>query len=128
MTEWGDGMAHQEREFDTGLQRLLVTHLTTTVTCPECLSHYRHEDVMVIGHERSLWILAAVCSVCHTQGVVFVVVKDEVPADPLVELTPEEAAKFYQMPAISMDEVLDICLALDELADDFSPPWDREDE
>jgi len=110
----------RDRSNEGVLHRLLVTHLTTTLHCPECLRHYRGDDVLILGHENDLWILATVCAECHTQGLVFVVVEEKASQSSPLELTPEEVEAFSQMPAITMDDVLDIHLALDSLEDDFS--------
>jgi len=119
-------MAQRERGHYAGLQRLLVSHLTTTMSCPECLNNYQGKDILILGHERSLWILAAICDQCHTQGLVFVIVKEDPPLPPPTELTPEEIERFSCMPAISIDDVLDIRLALDRLEDDFFALWEEE--
>lgn len=114
-----------DRSDESVLHRLLVMQVTTMLRCPECLSHYHDEDVLFIGQEDGLWILAAACSECQTQGLVFVIVQEQTKdGSRTCELTPKELEMFGRLPAISMDDVLDIRLALDRFEDDVSLLWE----
>jgi len=115
-----------DRSDESVLHRLLVMQLTTMLRCPECLNHYHDEDVLFIGQEDDLWILAAACSECQTQGLVFVIVQEQTKdTHRTCELTAEESEMFGRLPAISMDDVLDIHLALERFEDDPAILWEQ---
>jgi hypothetical protein len=93
-------------------RHLFIRHLITNVKCAVCQHQYQADDIQVIEDHEDLWVLSVVCSECHTQGLIFAVVR-EVAAEPesTSEVEDESWARYELMPAINKDEVLDMhCL------------------
>ena len=62
-------------------RHLFIRHLITNVKCAVCQHQYQADDIQVIEDHEDLWVLSVVCSECHTQGLIFAVVR-EVAAEP----------------------------------------------
>jgi len=101
-------------------QHRFIKYLITNVKCAGCAEYYKKEDVRVIGHQEGLWVMAVTCGNCHTQGLVFAMVKEGEAPEILSELTPSEWAALEKMPQISTDEVLDIHKLLRDFEGNFS--------
>jgi hypothetical protein len=101
-------------------RHLFIRHLITNVKCAVCQHQYQPDDIQVIEDHEDLWVLSVVCSECHTQGLIFAVVR-EVAAEPerQAEAEDESWARYELMPAINQDEVLDMHCLLNQFDGDI---------
>ena len=90
-------------------KHLFIRHLITNVKCAVCQHQYKPEDIQVIEDHEDLWVLSVVCSQCHTQGLIFAVVREAAAEpEPTSEVEDEGWARYELMSAIDKDEVLDM--------------------
>ena len=97
-----------------------IKYLITNIQCAVCGEYYEQEDVRVISQQEGLWVITVTCESCHTQGLVFAMVKEGEVPEIISELTSSEWATFEKMPQISVDDVLDIHELLRDFEGDFS--------
>jgi hypothetical protein len=99
-------------------KREMVKHLIASIPCAVCQHSYKPDDVHIVDHSDEIWIMAVKCNHCGTKGLVFAVVKEERP-EIAGELTPQEWAKFREMPQIDADDLLDVHEFLKDFDGDF---------
>jgi hypothetical protein len=105
---------------DDGLAKhLFIKHLITSIKCAVCQSHYEPEDIHIIDHRGELWVMAVICSQCHTRGLIFAIIKETEESESVTELTPEEWDRFRKMSQIDADDVLDMHQFLRHFDGDF---------
>lgn len=81
----------------------LRRRVARSVTCPACRADHVPEDVHIIGHRDSVWVVVVVCARCHWQGILFV--RQQPPSSPEgVELTLDEWVQFQHLPPIDERE------------------------
>lgn len=97
-----------------------IRYLITNIKCAVCGEYYQREDVRVVGHQEGLWAMTVACGSCHTQGLVFAMVKEGEAPEVISEPTPSEWAAFEVMPQISTDDVLEVHNLLRDFEGDFS--------
>jgi hypothetical protein len=64
-------------------------------------------------------MLMVSCHHCQTQGIILAMVKEDEHVEVLSDLTPEEWERIRDLPAISSDDVLDVCRFLRDFDGDF---------
>jgi hypothetical protein len=85
-----------------------IRYLISQIRCPVCEHRYTPDDILVMGHQDELWIMAILCPGCETSGLVLAVVEaQQEPSEPFTRLTPEEIARFEGRGPITADDVLD---------------------
>lgn len=97
----------------------LIRYLVTRIRCAICKTRYRPQDIHILAHQGESWLMAVECHECHTQGLVFAVVQEGEAQPVVTELTPEEQAKFQEMPPLDADDVLDVHQFLRDFNGDF---------
>jgi len=97
-----------------------IKYLIANIKCAICEEYYEQEDVRVVSHQEGLWVMTVTCENCHTQGLIFAMVKEGEVPEIISELTPSEWAIFEKMPQISTDDVLDIHELLRDFEGDLS--------
>ncbi len=89
--------------------RLLIQRLVANIQCAVCGEAYVMDNVQILGHQDDLWISAVTCAHCHTQGLIFAVVRGgELDSEVISELTPDEMDALEELGDITADEVLDL--------------------
>ena len=86
----------------------LIKHLITNIRCAVCSERYEPEDVQILGHQEDLWIMGVTCGHCHTQGMIFAVVREGMAPQVITEMTPEEMERLRELTPIGVDDVLDM--------------------
>jgi hypothetical protein len=105
---------------DDGLAKhLFIKYLITNIKCAVCQGHYEPEDIHIMDHRDELWVMAVTCSQCHTQGLIFAIIKETEESESIAELTPEEWIKFREMSQVDADDVLDMHEFLRDFDGDF---------
>jgi hypothetical protein len=85
-----------------------IKHLISQIHCPVCHHHYSLDDILLIENKDDLWFMAVVCPDCETRGLVFALVSSQQTLpEPIIDITPEELARFEARGAITIDDVLD---------------------
>lgn len=105
-------------EKERALRQAFIRHLVVNIECANCGQGYARNDIYVLGHHEGVWVSAVVCSRCGTQGLVFATLQDEGQFDVISDLTPDEAEAFSSLPALSVDDVLDVHAFLREFDGD----------
>lgn len=96
----------------------LIRQLVASLPCAVCHHSNAPDNVRVVEHRGEVWVMAVKCSHCGTESLVFAMVKEE-GREVITELTPQEWAKFREMPEISADDVLDVHEFLKDFDGDF---------
>jgi len=86
----------------------IVRHLIASIPCAVCQHCYEPDDVRIVEHHGEIWVVAVQCDHCGTQGLVFAVIQEGEKPEIVSELTSQEWARFYKMPQIDADDLLDI--------------------
>ena len=107
--------AESDENYD---KREIVKHLMTSIPCAVCQHSYTPGDVHIVDHRDEVWIMAVTCAHCGTQGLVFAMIKEE-ESDSVSDPTPQEWARFREMPRIDADDVLDVHEFLRDFDGDF---------
>ena len=107
---------------ETFIKRLMAS--TKCAVCGQC---YETDNISVLGHHEDLWFLRTLCSSCHAQCLVAVVIKeDKVPAV-ITDLTGAELDRFRDMDMLTADEVLDMHSFLKDFDGDFSQLFNQQE-
>jgi len=97
----------------------LIKHLISNIRCAVCSRRYEPKDVQILGRQDDLWIMGVTCAHCHTQGMIFAVVREGQPPEVITEMTPEELARAAELSPIDADDVLDMHRLLRGFKGDF---------
>ena len=89
-------------------KRRFIRQLITNIRCGVCGRRYELDDVRILNHQGDLWVMGVTCANCRTQGLVFATVTEAEAPEVIADATPEELARFQEMPQINADDVLDI--------------------
>ena len=100
-------------------RHFLIKHLISNIRCAVCSERYELEDVQVLGHQDDLWIIGVTCASCHTQGMIFAVVREGAAPQVITEMTPEEIERLQELSPIGVDDVLDMHRLLRSYKGDF---------
>jgi len=104
----------------------LIKSLIALVKCSVCGQRYKMGDISVLGHSQDLWYLKAICSVCRTQSLVAVVIKEDGLPEVVTDLTGKELDKFRDAGVMTADDVLDMHNFLKEFSGDVAQLLNRE--
>jgi hypothetical protein len=96
-----------------------VRQLLENIRCVVCSEEYDEADVAIMGRQEELWMLMVSCHHCQTQGIILAMVKEDEHIELLTDLTPEELERIHERPAISSEDVLDVCQFLRDFDGDF---------
>lgn len=110
---------------DENDKRRLVTKIVTHLRCPECGRLYDLEDFALVHRWQDVWVLTTRCRHCDELCHVVVYMHLDAEPEPVMDLTPEELEVVDEWPPISVDDVLDVCAALQEFDGDFGSLFDR---
>ena len=123
------------------IKRLIHAAVTR---CSACQRQYMLEDFSVIGHRDHLWMVTVVCEGCRNQGFITAIVEqpDSVP-EAIVErerrarpgkrppratdLTPADRERFADTTPVSVDDLLDLSVFLDDFGGDFTALFGKKD-
>ncbi len=104
---------------DRETRHFLIKHLITNIRCAVCSERYEPKDVQILGHQDDLWIMGVTCGHCHTQGMIFAVVREGEAPQVITEMTPEEMERLWELSPIGVDDVLDMHRLLRDYKGDF---------
>jgi len=96
-----------------------VRQLIANIKCVVCSQKYSENDVFIMGRQDGVWMLMVSCPDCQTQGIILAMVKEDEQIEVITDLTPEELEKIEVMPAIDIDDVLDVHRFLRDFDGDF---------
>ena len=103
------------------MEEKLIKKFMTSIKCSACGQHYEVDNVQILGHQEDLWFLSVSCSVCHTQGLVAAVIKEEHRKPEMItDLTAAELIKFRKVNRVTGDDILDMHSFLEGFDGDFS--------
>ena len=98
----------------------LIKSLIALVKCGVCGQRYQIDNVSILGHSHDLWYLKALCSACHTQSLVAVVIKEDKLPQVITDLTEMELDKFRDAGVLTADDLLDMHNFLKKFSGDVS--------
>lgn len=107
------------------MEEKIIKRLMTSLKCDSCGQPFAMYNVNVLGHYEDLWFLKAICSACHTQCLVAVVVKEERASDVVTDLTKTELVKFRDN-MIEVDDLVAMHHFLKDFEGDFSRLFGQE--
>jgi len=96
-----------------------IQYLVANIRCLICKEPYQTEDIRLIDQRGGFWIMTVRCRQCGTQGLVFAVMPEHAVPVLASELTEEEWSRLDQLPALSIDDVLDLHDFLRDFNGDF---------
>jgi hypothetical protein len=102
------------------MEETFIKRLMTSIKCADCGQRYDIDSISVLGHHEDLWFLRTLCSACHAQCLVAVVVKEDKRPEVITDLTEAESNRFRGAGALTADEVLDMHRFLNDFDGDFS--------
>lgn len=102
------------------VEESMVKKLAAFIKCDVCGQRYAADSVGILGHCDDLWYLKALCSACHTQSLVAIVIKEDGTPEPVTDLTKAELDKFGDTGVLTADDVLDAHNFLNGFDGDFS--------
>ena len=100
-------------------KRRLVLKLITRLRCPGCSRLYDPEDFALVHRRQDAWVLGARCRHCGDLCHVVVFMTPDAEPEPPLDLTPEELQQMGEQPPISIDDVLDVHVLLQEFDGNF---------
>jgi len=102
------------------MEESMIKRLLASIKCGVCGKRYAVNSVSILGHCEDLWYLKALCSACHTQSLVAVVIKEDGMLEPVTDLTKAELDRFRDIDVLTADDVLDTHNFLKGFDGDFS--------
>ena len=96
-----------------------IRQLIANTKCVVCSRKYSENDVFIIGRQDDVWMLMVSCPHCKTQGIILAMIKEDKQVKVITDLTPEELEEIENMPAIGVDDVLDVHRFLRDFDGDF---------
>ncbi len=100
-------------------KRKLIKHLVASIPCAVCQHYHEPDNVRIVEHYGEIWVMSVTCNHCGTQGLVFAMIQEGKKQEIVNELTPQEWARFREMPQIAADDVLDVHELLRDFDGDF---------
>ncbi|MFC1926719.1 hypothetical protein ACFLWV_03090 [Chloroflexota bacterium] len=91
------------------MNEAFLRQVFSELKCSVCGQRYDVQNIDVLGQEEELWFISVVCSHCQTRGLVAAVVQEAEEDELVTDLTEAEDAKFAQVEAVGIDDVLDMC-------------------
>jgi hypothetical protein len=107
------------------MRQAFIRHLIANVQCVNCGERYARNDIYVLGHHEDVWVSAVVCSRCGTQGLVFATIREDERFDVRSKATAHELATLKKMPALTIDDVLDVHAFLKEFDGDVTALFEQ---
>ena len=104
----------------------LIKRLMASIKCDVCGQGYELGSINILGHDKDLWFLSALCPACHTRYLVVVVVKESNVPEVTADLTEAEVGKLKNAGSLTSDEVLDMHNFLKDFDGDFSRLFSQE--
>jgi hypothetical protein len=101
------------------MEEKLIKKLMTSLKCDSCGKFYEIYDIDVLGHRDDLWYLKVLCSTCHTQSLVAVIVKEERMLETVADLKDMGQDEFGGEVVIA-DDVLNMHNFLKDFDGDFA--------
>lgn len=102
----------------TGGQEGQLKRLISSCRCQFCRNRFSDERVRVTARYDDVWLLGVRCTRCRRSQAFWVALTND-GTIPTSDLTEEEVAVAEEKPVISLDDVLDAHLFLDEFDGDF---------
>lgn len=101
-------------------KRRLVLRLVTRLRCAECSRLYDPEDFVLVHRRQDSWVLSTRCRHCDEPCHVVVYMRLDAEPEALVDLVPEEVKVAEKWPRITVDDVLDVHIVLQEFSGDLA--------
>jgi len=109
------------------MEETFVKRLMASIKCTVCGQCYETDNISVLGHHEDLWFLKTLCSACHNQCLVAVVVKEGSVPEVVTDLTEAELDRFGEVGVLTADEMLDMHNFLKDFGGDFSQLFSRQE-
>ncbi len=103
----------------------LLKKLMATIKCSVCGHGYEAGSINVVGREKDLWFLKALCSSCHTECLVAAVIKENKVSEVISDLTEVELKRFSEKGELTLDDVLALHNFLKDFDGDFQQLFGR---
>lgn len=105
---------------ERALRQAFIRHLVTHVQCVGCGERYGRNDIYVLGHHEDVWVSAVICSHCGTQGLVFATLRSQEQFEVQSERQMDSEKISRHLPALTVDDVLDLHAFLKDYAGDMT--------
>jgi len=93
---------------ERAMRQAFIRHLVANLQCVSCGERYTRNDIYVLGHHEDVWVSAVVCNHCGTQGLVFATLQGADQFELTAKSDADERSALEQLPALSIDDVLDV--------------------
>ena len=90
------------------MREAFLKRLLSKIKCSVCGQGYEVADIKILGHEGTLWLFSACCSLCQTQGLLAVVAGRHNAAETATDFVEAERDKFDQSEVVEINDVLDM--------------------
>ena len=100
----------------------LIEKLLSKIKCRSCGKQCEPDNTNILGGHKDMWFFTTYCSSCDRQSMVVVVVDKNKELELATELTEAEQTKFDK--PVSLDDVIDIRVFLDDFSGDFFSLFD----
>ncbi len=109
------------------MEETFVKRLMASIKCAVCGQCYETDNISVLGHYEDLWFLRILCSSCHNQCLVAVVIKENRVPEVVTDLTETELDRFREGGILTADEMLDMHNFLKDFSGGFSQLFSRQE-
>ena len=109
------------------MEETFIKRLMASIKCAVCGQSYETDNISVLGHHEDLWFLRTLCSSCHAQCLVAVVIKEGKAPAVITDLTEAELDRFRDVDMVTADEALDMHSFLKDFDGDFSQLFNRQE-
>jgi len=96
----------------------IIKSVISDLKCGRCGQHCEPADIDVIGSQEDLCFLSVYCPSCQSQGLVVASIEEKNMPAVVTEPTEMEKSEF-SMP-VSLDDVIDMHVFLEDFSGDFS--------
>ena len=100
-------------------KRQFIFELVARLRCTECGRPYNTHDFVLVNKSQDVWVLGIECNHCGGSGHVVVALQPDAKPEPVSDLTPEELEIVEKWSPISLDDVLDMHMLLEEFDGDL---------
>jgi DNA-directed RNA polymerase subunit RPC12/RpoP len=100
-------------------KRQFILQLVARLRCTECGQPYNPHDFVLMNRSQDVWVLGIECKHCGGSGHVVVALQPDSDPEPVSDLTPEELEVATTWSSITVDDVLDMHMLLEEFDGDL---------
>ena len=102
------------------LDSMLAQKIAGRFACNHCGRKYRVRDITIVEKWEQQWLMQLVCAWCHAEELLSVLLKGQQARAVLLDVTPGEWKYFRQLPAVGVDDVIEMARTMRDYQGDLS--------